>query len=84
MLNKLSSPATVELADVPIGLQAAHGFDLREAISFVWRQWKFIASVVIIALLIGVVVVLKQTPQYTATSAMGFRFFLPLPSLRFG
>ena len=56
MLNKLSSADTIDTqaADEQFGLQTAHGFDLQEAISFVWRQWKFIASIVAIALLIGV------------------------------
>src|SRR5687767_1930867 len=43
-------------------------FDLREAISFSWRQWKFIASVVGVVLVIAIVYLVKQTPLYTATS----------------
>ena len=45
-----------------------HGFDLREAIGFAWRHWKFIASVVGVTLLVAVVFLLKQTPHYTATA----------------
>lgn len=45
-----------------------HRFDLREAISFAWRQWKFIAAVAAVVFLVGTVYVLHQTPLYTATS----------------
>jgi succinoglycan biosynthesis transport protein ExoP len=62
---------------VPDGLIAAERseigqneqrFDLREALSFFWRQWKFIAAIIALALLIGLVLVLRQTPLYTATN----------------
>ena len=67
MLNKLSPTDTIEMAqaDQGFGLNAAQGFDLHEAISFVWRQWKIIASIAAIALLIGVIVTMTQTPRYT-------------------
>ena len=70
MLNKMSSTDTIEApeGDKTFGLQAVQGFDLHEAISFVWRQWKIIASIAGIALLIGVIVTLTQTPRYTATA----------------
>lgn len=70
MLNKLSATDAIEAPEVgqTFGPPPAQGFDLHEAISFVWRQWKFIAAFVGIALLIGVIVVLKQTPRYTATA----------------
>jgi succinoglycan biosynthesis transport protein ExoP len=45
-----------------------HGFDLHGAISFAWRQWKFIAAVTIAVFLIGTAYLLQQTPLYTATS----------------
>ncbi len=62
MLNRLSPTGTLEASE------AEHRFDLREALSFLWRQWKFIAAVTAVALLIGVVSLLRQTPLYTATS----------------
>src|SRR3954463_14017957 len=43
-------------------------FDLREALSFLWRQWKFIASVAGVVLVIAIVYLLKQTPLYTAST----------------
>src|ERR1700738_5013690 len=61
MLQKLSPFTAVGPSE------KEHGFDLREAIGFTWRHWKFIASVVGVTLLIAVVYVLKQTPLYTAT-----------------
>ena len=44
------------------------GFDLRGILSFGWRRWQFIASVVAASLLIGTISLLRQTPLYTATS----------------
>jgi capsular exopolysaccharide synthesis family protein len=44
------------------------GFDLREVLSFAWRQWKFIAAVVAISLLVGTISLLRQTFLYTATA----------------
>jgi capsular exopolysaccharide synthesis family protein len=44
------------------------GFDLREMIGFVWRQWKFIASVVVATLIIAAVYVWSETPRYTASA----------------
>src|SRR6185312_11117690 len=44
------------------------GFDLREWLSFAWRQWKFIAAIVGLSVLVTAVYVLKQTPLYTASA----------------
>jgi succinoglycan biosynthesis transport protein ExoP len=69
MLNKLNPSNTFSgEADKAVDLQADEGFNLNAAIGFVSRQWKFTASIVGIALLIGVIVILKQTPNYTATA----------------
>ena len=62
MLNRLSPPGTFEATE------SEQRFDLRELVSFVWRQWKFIASVVAVVFLIGIVSLMRQTPLYTATS----------------
>ena len=48
--------------------QVDQRFDLREAVSFLWRQWKFIATVTALTVLAALVVVLRQTPFYTATA----------------
>jgi succinoglycan biosynthesis transport protein ExoP len=44
------------------------GFDLREMIGFVWRQWKFITSVVVATLVIAAVYNWAATPRYTASA----------------
>ena len=44
------------------------GFDLREMIGFVWRQWKFITAVVVATLTIAAVYVWAATPRYTANA----------------
>ncbi len=62
MLNR---PSPVHLFNAEEG---EHRFDLHELISFVWRRWKFIASITGLVLLIGTVLLLRQTPLYTATS----------------
>jgi succinoglycan biosynthesis transport protein ExoP len=48
--------------------EAEHRFDLREFLSFLWRQWKFIAIVTAAVLTVGSTFLLRQTPLYTATS----------------
>jgi exopolysaccharide transport family protein len=50
--------------------EAATGFDIREAINFVWRQWKFIAGIAAITLLIGAIYIARQTPLYTASAQL--------------
>jgi polysaccharide biosynthesis transport protein len=42
--------------------------DLREVVSFVWRQWKFIAVITGLVLLVGITLLMRQTPLYTATA----------------
>jgi capsular exopolysaccharide synthesis family protein len=43
-------------------------FDLRQYLNFVWRHWTFIASVTALALLTGVINLMRATPLYTATT----------------
>jgi polysaccharide biosynthesis transport protein len=62
MLNRLSPASTYEANEVE------HHFDLRDVLSFAWRQWKFIAAIVAVVFVIGVISLLRQTPLYTATS----------------
>jgi polysaccharide biosynthesis transport protein len=62
MLNRLS---TVN----PLGtVEAEQGFDLREILRFLWRQWKFIAAIAGVALLVGTIMLLRQTPLYTSSA----------------
>src|SRR5262245_4587702 len=62
MLNPISPLNTTESAP------EEQGFELWEVISFAWRQWKFIASIVGATLLVGAIWVLKETPKYTASA----------------
>jgi exopolysaccharide transport family protein len=70
MLNRVSPPPAAELGYAPPERSEAAGFDLHEAINFVWRQWKFILGVAALALLIGALYVARQTPLYTATTQL--------------
>ncbi len=62
MLNRTPVPAVLDAGE------GEHGLDLREILSFVWRQWKFILGVTGVVLVIGIVSLLRQTPLYTATA----------------
>ena len=57
-----SSPALI----VAEADEDTDGLNLREGLNFVWRQWKFIGSIVGLSLLVAVVYLVKQTPHYTA------------------
>lgn len=61
-------PDGLSAAERPDIGQVDHRFDLREAVSFLWRQWKFIAAVTAVVFAIGAVMTARQTPLYTATS----------------
>jgi succinoglycan biosynthesis transport protein ExoP len=63
MLNRLSPKSTL-FASAP----DEQSFDLWEIISFAWREWKFIAAVVGMTLLVGTIYVLHETPLYTASA----------------
>src|SRR5215470_8662825 len=62
MLNRISATSKLETGE------DEHRFDLREILSFAWRQWKFIAAVMGVVFLVGLVLLMRQTPLYTATS----------------
>src|ERR1700687_3355733 len=62
MTDQVQSGATAAAREVDQRL------DLRELISFLWRQWKFIAIVTAVVMLVGVTLLLRQTPLYPATS----------------
>src|SRR5215471_18399415 len=42
--------------------------DLRQYLNFVWRNWMFITSVTAVAFLIGLVVLVRAVPLYTAST----------------
>jgi exopolysaccharide transport family protein len=62
------------MADSPIivnpgnASEGEQGFDLREALGFAWRQWKFIVGITLLAVIVGTVYLFNQTPLYTATA----------------
>jgi succinoglycan biosynthesis transport protein ExoP len=43
-------------------------FDLRQILSFVWRHWKFAAAITVLVLVVGITILIRQTPLYTATT----------------
>ena len=62
MLNRVSDLTNAE------PLQAEQGSDLRDWIHFAWRQWRLIAGVTALALVIGAIYLARQVPVYTATT----------------
>jgi polysaccharide biosynthesis transport protein len=42
--------------------------DLHQILGFLWRQWKFIASITALVLVIGITMLMRVTPLYTATA----------------
>jgi len=70
MLKRVDQAQSDELEFAPVEGRETSGFDLREAINFAWRQWKFIAGVAALALLMGMLHVARQTPLYTAAAQL--------------
>ena len=66
MLKRIDQPHDPDQGYAPVESREPTGFDLREAINFAWRQWKFIGAIVALALLIGALYIARQTPLYTA------------------
>lgn len=62
MLNRLSVFRATE------HFNAAHPFDLRDVVSFLWREWLFIVAVLAATVTVGTVLLLRQTPLYTASA----------------
>jgi succinoglycan biosynthesis transport protein ExoP len=48
--------------------ETTQSFDLRAAINFLWRKWKFISALVALSLLVGAVYLVSQVPRYTANT----------------
>lgn len=62
MLNRLAPMSQLESE------RDDEQFDLRDAVNFLWRRWKFIAAIVAVAILIGAIQLIRSTPIYTATA----------------
>jgi polysaccharide biosynthesis transport protein len=43
--------------------------DLHQIIGFLWRRWKFIASITALVLVIGITVLMRVTPLQTEKAA---------------
>lgn len=65
MLNRLETSH-----DFVAPAEAGGGFDIHALVNFVWRQWKLIAGVTALAVLIGAVNIARTTPLYTATAQL--------------
>lgn len=50
----------------PIG--GFNAIDLHDVLNFIWRQWLFIATVLAATLIVGAVLLMRQTPLYTASA----------------
>src|SRR5215469_3060649 len=65
MLNRL--PQTSRPSAFRQG-EEEQGFDLREGIGFLWRQWKFITAIFAVTVLAVGVYTYTVTPRYTASA----------------
>jgi exopolysaccharide transport family protein len=70
MLKRLDRLQSDDFERAPAESREAGGFDLRDAINFAWRQWKFIAGVAALTLLIGALYIARQTPLFTASAQL--------------
>jgi len=50
--------------------EADEGFDIQSYVNFVWRQWKLIAGVTALFLLVAAVEIARTTPLYTASAQL--------------
>jgi polysaccharide biosynthesis transport protein len=62
MLDQPTPPSSVEASEFRSRL------DLHQILGFLWRQWKFIAAITALVLVIGSTVLMRLTPLYTATT----------------
>ena len=64
MLNRLPSTSSSSISPA----HDVQGYDLREGLGFLWRQWAFITCVVFSVLFVAGVYVYTRTPRYTASA----------------
>ena len=65
MLNRLEAAQRP-----PSRGEESGGFDIHEAVNFLWRQWKLILGMAGATLLIAAVYLTRATPLYTATASL--------------
>ncbi|TDX63946.1 exopolysaccharide transport family protein [Methylosinus sp. sav-2] len=56
--------------EAPAPAEAETGFDIHGYVNFVWRQWKLIAGVTALFLLVAAVETARTTPLYTASAQL--------------
>lgn len=62
MLNRLTVLRAHDTSDGP------HAVDLHDVVNFVWREWLFIVTILAATLVVGAVLLMRQTPLYTASA----------------
>ncbi len=62
MLDQATPPSSVEANEFQSRL------DLHQILGFLWRRWRFIASITALVLVIGITMLMRLTPLYTATT----------------
>ncbi|MBG0811720.1 polysaccharide biosynthesis tyrosine autokinase [Methylosinus sp. H3A] len=65
MLKRLET-----LREAAAPAEADEGFDIQGYVNFVWRQWKLIAGVTALFLLVAAVEIARTTPLYTASAQL--------------
>ncbi len=70
MLKRLTEHERRDLADALGETGGRGGFTVRESINFLWRQWKLIVGVTVLASSLGALYVGRQTPLYTASAQL--------------
>jgi succinoglycan biosynthesis transport protein ExoP len=65
MLNRLNVAKDTPASGAPAG-----GFDLRDAVNFLWRQWKLIGGIVALSVFLCALYLARATPMYTATAQL--------------
>ncbi|ARN79961.1 polysaccharide biosynthesis tyrosine autokinase [Methylocystis bryophila] len=65
MLNRLDV-----VKETPASNAEGAGFDLRDVVNFLWRQWKLIGGMVALFVFLAALYLARVTPLYTATAQL--------------
>src|SRR5208283_2669061 len=65
MLNRLNTAK-----DSPETSAEGGGFDLRDVVNFLWRQWKLIVGMTALFVFLAALYLARATPLYTATAQL--------------
>jgi succinoglycan biosynthesis transport protein ExoP len=60
--------AAFKIPNFEVAESAEQKLDLRTLINFVWRHWMLIAGVIVVALIVGLIQIVRATPLYTAST----------------